>query len=102
MLCYAFLKSRGESARQHQKAIAHIASVIDWRRTNVRFNNCVRASRPVLAVMDEAIIGQLRINQRIFGSMKGLRKLTLTRCCGDARTALRVTSEPVPAVVGWQ
>ena len=32
--------------------------------------------------------------------MKGLRKLTFTRCFGDASTALRVTSAPVPAVVG--
>src|ERR1019366_7914145 len=36
----------------------------------------------------------------IFGSMCGLRRLTLTRCSGEASTALRVTSEPVPAVVG--
>ena len=34
------------------------------------------------------------------GSMRGLRRLALTRCSGEARTALRVTSEPVPAVVG--
>ena len=32
--------------------------------------------------------------------MSGLRRLTLTRCSGEASTALRVTSEPVPAVVG--
>ena len=34
------------------------------------------------------------------GSRKGLRRLTLTRCSGEASTALRVASEPVPAVVG--
>ena len=32
--------------------------------------------------------------------MNGLRMLTLTRCRGDSSTALRVTSAPVPAVVG--
>src|ERR1039457_3352347 len=32
--------------------------------------------------------------------MDGLRRLALTRCSGLARTALRVTSLPVPAVVG--
>ena len=32
-------------------------------------------------------------------SMSGLRKLALQPCSGDARTALEVTSEPVPAVV---
>ncbi len=32
--------------------------------------------------------------------MCGLRTLTLTRCSGEASTALRVTSLPVPAVVG--
>ena len=34
------------------------------------------------------------------GSISGLRKLTLRRCSGEARTEFRVTSEPVPAVVG--
>ena len=34
------------------------------------------------------------------GSISGLRKLTLTRCSGERNTALRVTSVPVPAVVG--
>ena len=34
------------------------------------------------------------------GSMDALRKLALTRCSVLASTALRVTSEPVPAVVG--
>ena len=34
------------------------------------------------------------------GSMDTLRRLTLTRCAGEASTALRVTSAPVPAVVG--
>ena len=34
------------------------------------------------------------------GSMRGLRRLTLTRCSGEPSTALRVTSAPVPAVVG--
>ena len=32
--------------------------------------------------------------------MAALRRLAFTRCPGDASTALRVTSEPVPAVVG--
>ena len=34
------------------------------------------------------------------GSISGLRRLAFTRCSGEDSTALRVTSEPVPAVVG--
>jgi hypothetical protein len=34
------------------------------------------------------------------GSISGLRRLAFTRCSGEASTALRVTSEPVPAVGG--
>ena len=34
------------------------------------------------------------------GSMSALRRLTFTRCSGECSTALRVTSAPVPAVVG--
>jgi hypothetical protein len=34
------------------------------------------------------------------GNINGLRRLTFTRCSGEPNTALRVTSEPVPAVVG--
>ncbi len=34
------------------------------------------------------------------GSISGLRKLAFTRASGTVSTALRVTSEPVPAVVG--
>ena len=34
------------------------------------------------------------------GSMVSLRKLTLTPCASERSTALRVTSAPVPAVVG--
>ena len=34
------------------------------------------------------------------GSKKALRKLTLMFCAGTDITALRVTSAPVPAVVG--
>ena len=33
-------------------------------------------------------------------SISGLRSLSFTLCSGDASTALRVTSEPVPEVVG--
>ena len=33
-------------------------------------------------------------------SISPLRKLTFTRCSGDPSTAFRVTSDPVPAVVG--
>ena len=32
--------------------------------------------------------------------MLGLRRLAFTPCCGEASTALRVTSAPVPDVVG--
>jgi hypothetical protein len=32
--------------------------------------------------------------------MSGLRRLTFTLCSGEPSTALRVTSAPVPAVVG--
>ena len=34
------------------------------------------------------------------GNMEALRRLAFTRCSGEPSTALRVTSEPVPAVVG--
>ena len=34
------------------------------------------------------------------GSINGLLRLTLTWCSREASTALRVTSDPVPAVVG--
>ena len=63
--------------------------------------NCVSASRPVLAVTaggsPRSAPGRPRARR---GSISGLRRLTLTRCSGEASTALRVTSAPVPAVVG--
>lgn len=34
------------------------------------------------------------------GHILGLLRLTFTRCCGEDRTAFRVASDPVPAVVG--
>ncbi len=34
------------------------------------------------------------------GIIVALRRLAFTPCSGDASTALRVTSDPVPAVVG--
>jgi len=34
------------------------------------------------------------------GNMSGLRRLAFKPCSGEARTALGVTSAPVPAVVG--
>ncbi len=61
----------------------------------------VSASRPVLAVRAG---GKSQVNSgstsATLGSIKGLRKLTLSRCPGEVRTELRVTSAPVPAVVG--
>ena len=47
------------------------------------------------------IVSEFRINHRhACESSNGLRRLTFTLCSGDDSTALRVTSEPVPAVVG--
>ena len=45
-------------------------------------------------------VGQVWLASANRGSIKGLRRLTLKRCSGDASTAFRVTSAPVPAVVG--
>jgi len=65
--------------------------------------SCVSASRPVNAVTDG---GRLYVSRgsttAMRGNMYGLRRLTLMRFSGKVMTALRVTSEPVPAVVGWQ
>nr|WP_276602970.1 hypothetical protein [Nannocystis pusilla] len=61
----------------------------------------VSASRPQSAVTaggSERVSAGSTIAAR--GSIFGLRRLTLTRCASAASTALRVTSEPVPAVVG--
>ena len=70
-------------------------------RANKRFDELGEGVQPVLAVRAG---GRLRVNSgstmAMRGSMNGLRRLTLRRCSGEARTALRVTSEPVPAVVG--
>ncbi len=63
--------------------------------------SCVRASRPVEAVISG---GRTRVSSgsttAIRGNMCGLRRLAFTRCFGEASTELRVTSEPEPAVVG--
>src|SRR5579862_2447790 len=63
--------------------------------------SCVRASRPVLAVTAG---GSPYVNSgsssATRGSISGLRMLAFTPCSVDPRTALRVTSLPVPAVVG--
>ncbi len=62
---------------------------------------CVRASRPVLAVTSGGMLYvSLGSTSATRGSISGLRRLTFTRCSGEAKTALRVTSAPVPAVVG--
>ena len=58
--------------------------------------------RPLLAANEQR---RYRTHLVIFfivlvGSISGLRRLTFTRCSGEASTALRVTSAPVPAVVG--
>ena len=61
----------------------------------------VNASSPVLAVRCG---GRSRVRSgstmATFASIIALRRLALTPCSGEPRTALRVTSEPVPAVVG--
>ena len=63
--------------------------------------SCVSASRPVLAVT-EGGIEQVRSGSTTAkaGNIRALRMLTLTLCSGTPRTAFRVTSAPVPAVVG--
>ena len=43
---------------------------------------------------------QVRVDNRRLGRQSGLRRLAFTPCSGDPSTAFRVTSEPVPAVVG--
>ena len=61
----------------------------------------VSASSPVLAVNagGKSSVSSGSTTARR-ASIPGLLRLTLTRCSGEAKTALRVTSEPVPAVVG--
>lgn len=63
--------------------------------------SCVRASSPVAAVM---FGGVLRVNIgstiTLSGIMERWRRLTFTLASGIAITAFRVTSAPVPAVVG--
>ena len=65
--------------------------------------SCVSASIPVLAVIEggsEYVSSESTTASR--GSISGLRRLTLILCSGETRTALRVTSQPVPDVVGMQ
>ena len=63
--------------------------------------SCVSASMPVAAV---SAGGRFSVSSGSTtasrGSMDGLRRLAFTRCAGDDSTAFRVTSLPVPAVVG--
>ena len=63
--------------------------------------NWVRASMPVPAVIAG---GMATVSSgstiATHGIMNGLRRLTLTSWEAALRTALRVTSAPVPAVVG--
>ncbi len=59
------------------------------------------ASSPELAVTaGGSVYVRLGSTRATRASIDGLRRLTLTRCRGEARTAFRVTSLPVPAVVG--
>ena len=63
--------------------------------------HCVSASSPVLAVTSggsEYVSSGSTI--ATVGSIDGLRRLTFTRASSTMSTALRVTSAPVPAVVG--
>ena len=61
----------------------------------------VSASRPVEAVIaDGRPCVSSGSTRAIRGNIDGLRRLTLTAWAGEAITALRVTSAPVPAVVG--
>ena len=59
------------------------------------------ASRPLAAVTGA---GQDRVSSgstsATRGIISGLRRLAFSPCSGAARTALAVTSAPVPAVVG--
>ena len=80
----------------------HSASVSGFALLDVNGSiNCVSASRPVLAVTAG---GKLWVSSGSTsarrGSIVGLRRLALMPCSGEASTALRVTSAPVPAVVG--
>ena len=81
---------------------AHSASVIGFARTQTKAsNNCVNASIPVTAVTaagtDTANSGSITAN---LGNMDRCLKLTFTPASGQHKTAFRVASAPVPAVVG--
>jgi hypothetical protein len=71
------------------------------RRDTYASMSCVNASRPVAAVTSGGMVAvRSGSTSARRGSIKGLRRLAFTRCSGEVRTALRVTSLPVPAVVG--
>jgi len=62
---------------------------------------CVSASSPVLAVTSGGTPSvSSGSTSATAGSISGLRRLAFTPSCSASSTALRVTSAPVPAVVG--
>ncbi len=80
----------------------HRASVSGLARDETNGSmSCVNASSPVLAVTAGGIEA---LNSGSTSATAGRscmpRRLTFTPCSGERITALRVTSVPVPAVVG--
>ena len=95
------VRARSERAERRIPSRAS-ASVSGLARTERNGSmSCESASRPL-----EASTGGGQPASRsgstsaTRGSMSGLRRLAFTPCSGEASTALLVTSEPVPAVVG--
>ncbi len=81
---------------------SHNASVIGFARHDTYASmSCVSASSPVVAVSaggrSSVSEGSTIANR---GRSDGPRRLTFTPCARDAITEFRVTSLPVPAVVG--
>ena len=80
----------------------HKASVSGLARTQTYGSiNCVNASSPLVAVGSGGSVSvSAGSTSATRGRRCGLRRLALQRWAGEASTALRVTSAPVPAVVG--
>ena len=90
LLCASLLISGRASGGEHRRWLAAVFTAVALLTTG-----------PVTAVIaaGKEIVKSGSITARS-GNINGLRMLTLTRCCGEPNTALRVTSDPVPAVVG--
>jgi len=92
----------GNAAAARRMPSTHSASVIGFARLDTYGSiSCVMASMPLAAVCAAGSVNvRSGSTMATRGSMKAWRRLTLTRSAGDPSTALRVTSLPVPAVVG--